>query len=228
MDWTNKYKKAITFSYDDGVEQDLRLLDILNEYKLKATFNLNTGLDDKSDSWIYKERLEVKRLNLEKSKDAYMGHEIAVHTLTHPNLCALDNEAMERELLGDRENIERIFGVKPTGMAYPYGAYSDRVVDKLRQYEFKYARCVESSYNFDVQDNLLVFKPTCHHDDERLFELAERFLKMDTDKPQIFYVWGHAYEFEGNNNWDRLEKFCKLISGRDDIFYGTNEEVLLS
>ncbi len=228
MDWTNKYKKAITFSYDDGVEQDLRLLDILNKYNLKATFNLNTGLDDKSNSWIYKERLEVKRLNLEKYVDAYKGHEIAVHTLTHPNLCALDNEAMERELLGDRENIERIFGVKPTGMAYPYGAYSDKVVEKLRQYGFKYARGVESSYSFDVQENLLVFKPTCHHDDERLFELAERFLATETDKPQIFYVWGHAYEFEGNNNWDRFEKFCKLISGRDDIFYGTNKEVLLS
>ena len=228
MDWTIKYKKAITFSYDDGVEQDLHLLEILNKYNLKATFNLNTGLDDKSDSWIYKERLEVKRLNLEKSKDVYMGHEIAVHTLTHPNLCVLDDETMEKELLGDRENIERIFGVKPTGMAYPYGAYSDKVVEKLRQYGFKYARGVESSYGFDVQENLLVFKPTCHHDDERLFELAERFLATETDKPQIFYVWGHAYEFEGNNNWDRFEKFCKLISGRDDIFYGTNKEVLLS
>ncbi len=227
MNWTNKYKKAITFSYDDGVEQDLQLLEILNKYNLKGTFNLNTGLDDKSDSWIYKERLEVKRLNIEKYVDAYKGHEIAVHTLTHPNLCMLDDEAMEREVLGDRENIQRIFGTTAVGMAYPYGAYSEKVVDKLRQYGFKYARGVESSYNFDVQDNLLVFKPTCHHDDDRLFELAEKFLELDTDKPQIFYVWGHAYEFEGNNNWDRFEEFCKLISGREDIFYGTNAEILI-
>lgn len=227
MDWTKKYKKAITFSYDDGVEQDLHLLEILNKYGLKATFNLNTALDDRSASWIYKERLEVKRLNLENSADVYKGHEIAVHTLTHPNLCQLDDEAMERELLGDRANIERIFGVKPVGMAYPYGAYSDKVVEKLRQYGFKYARGVESSHNFDIQDDFLRFKPTCHHDDKRLFELAERFLTMETDAPQIFYVWGHAYEFEGNNNWDRIEEFCKLVSGRDDIFYGTNADVIL-
>lgn len=26
---------------------------------------------------------------------------------------------------------------------------------------------------------------------------------------------------------EKFEEFCKLISGREDIFYGTNEEVLL-
>ncbi len=226
MEWTKRYKKAITFSYDDGVEQDLQLLQILNRYGLKATFNVNTGLDDKSESWVYKDWLEVKRLNLQEHRDAYKGHEIAVHTLTHPNICLLDDETLERELLGDRENIERIFGAQAVGFAYPYGAYDDRVVEKLRQYGFKYARSVESSHNFDLQSNLLVFKPTCHHDDERLFELAERFISIDSDEPQIFYVWGHAYEFEGNKNWDRFEEFCKLVSGRSDIFYGTNREVL--
>ena len=37
-------KKAVTFSYDDGISQDIRLIEILNRYGLKATFNLNSGL----------------------------------------------------------------------------------------------------------------------------------------------------------------------------------------
>ena len=36
--------KAITFSYDDGVTQDQRLIAMLNHYGMKATFNLNSGL----------------------------------------------------------------------------------------------------------------------------------------------------------------------------------------
>lgn len=36
--------KAVTFSYDDGVTQDIRLVEILNRYGLKATFNLNSEL----------------------------------------------------------------------------------------------------------------------------------------------------------------------------------------
>jgi len=35
--------KAVTFSYDDGVMQDVRLIELLDKYNLKATFNLNSG-----------------------------------------------------------------------------------------------------------------------------------------------------------------------------------------
>ena len=226
MEWTSKYKKAVTFSYDDGVEQDLHLLEILNKYGLKATFNLNTGLDNQSDSWFYKD-LEVKRLNLLQQANAYHGHEIAVHTLTHPDLCELTDAELEREVLGDKNNIQKIFHQYSVGMAYPYGNCSEQIIQKLREYGFLYARGVQSSYNFDVQSELLAFQPTCHHDDEKLFELAERFLNTQTEEPQIFYVWGHSYEFGGNHNWDRFEELCKLISGKPDIFYGTNKEVLI-
>jgi peptidoglycan/xylan/chitin deacetylase (PgdA/CDA1 family) len=42
MIWNCK-KKAITFSFDDGVLQDIRAIAILDKYGLKATFNLNSG-----------------------------------------------------------------------------------------------------------------------------------------------------------------------------------------
>ena len=41
--WNGK-KKAITFSFDDGTIQDVRLIEILNKYGLKGTFNLNSSL----------------------------------------------------------------------------------------------------------------------------------------------------------------------------------------
>lgn len=36
--------KAITFSYDDGVTQDRRLVELFNRYGVKGTFNLNSEL----------------------------------------------------------------------------------------------------------------------------------------------------------------------------------------
>ena len=36
--------KAVTFSYDDGVNQDIRFAEILSKYGLKGTFNLNTAM----------------------------------------------------------------------------------------------------------------------------------------------------------------------------------------
>ncbi len=59
-------------------------------------------------------------------------------------------------------------------------------------------------------------------------ELGEKFISLETDKPQIFYIWGHSYELDYElDYWSRLEEFLALISNKDNIFYGTNSEVLL-
>ena len=63
---------------------------------------------------------------------------------------------------------------------------------------------------------------------DELFELAEKFIALNTDMPQVFYIWGHTYELDFKYGaWERFETFCSLISGRQDIFYGTNGEVCL-
>ncbi len=44
--------------------------------------------------------------------------------------------------------------------------------------------------------------------------------------PAMMYVWGHSYEFTNQNNWELMEDFCKLVGGRDDIWYATNIEIV--
>ena len=79
-----------------------------------------------------------------------------------------------------------------------------------------------------MQNNLYQFNPTVHHDDyENLFKLGEEFLNLKTDMPKLFYIWGHSFEFDIYNDWDKFEEFLKLIANKDDIFYGTNKDVLL-
>lgn len=36
--------KALTLSYDDGVEQDLHLIELMKQHGVKGTFNLNSSL----------------------------------------------------------------------------------------------------------------------------------------------------------------------------------------
>ena len=57
-----------------------------------------------------------------------------------------------------------------------------------------------------------------------MFALARQFVEMQPESQQLFYIWGHAYEFDIDDSWDRFEEFLKLISGRDDIRYCTNRE----
>jgi hypothetical protein len=55
-------KKALTLSYDDGVTQDRRLVQIFNKYNLKGTFNLNSGLQSEENAFVI-DGLVISRLN---------------------------------------------------------------------------------------------------------------------------------------------------------------------
>ncbi len=225
MNWTQEYTKAVTFSYDDGNRQDIHLIELLNAYNLKCTFNLNSGLGE-NDIWQY-EGIPVQRLNLEKCVSLYKGHEIAVHGSRHLNPLELSPEELHHEFADDKAELTRIFGTEPIGMAYAYGCYNDKVIAEIESLGLRYGRTTQPSYNFDVQSDLLRFRPTCHHDDENLFGLVERFLKLNAKEPQILYIWGHSYEPDGKRNWDRIERIFEMLANKPDIFYGTNAEVLL-
>lgn len=225
--WTKDYKKAVTFSYDDGNLQDRRLVELLNRYHLKATFNVNSGLDETNGSWLYLDKYPVSRFRLEDTVDLYKGHEVAVHSLTHPDLTKLSKAEIKKELEEDQKNIARIFGDTPVGMAHPYGTYSDEVGSVMKELGLLYGRGVWESHSFAIPTDLLCFRPTCHHDDEKVLELIQEFLASEQTEPQLLYIWGHSYEFDGKNNWDHMEKICEMVSGKKDIFYGTNKEVLL-
>lgn len=218
--------KAFTLSYDDGVAQDERFVELINKYKLKCTFNLNSGIQDEDSGWT-KAGFEIYRLKSKRLRKLYAGHEIAIHTLTHPKLTEVSDEKLAYEIEEDIKNLEEMFEQKMVGMAYPYGDYDDRVVEALHVRGIKYARTVEQTFDFEPQTDLLRLKSTCHHNAEQLLDLGKKFVEMKANTPQIFYVWGHTYEFDTDNRWDYIEEFFKLISNHDDIFYGTNQEVLL-
>ena len=229
--WNGK-KKAITFSFDDGVTQDIRLVEILNRYNLKATFNLNSDLLGKENS-LNRNGREVRhdKVNPCDIKNIYKGHEIAVHTLTHPNLTGLDEDEIIRQVEEDRIKLTKLCGYEVVGMAYPCGGVNndDRVADVIRNNTgIKYARTITSTHRFDKQSNLYRFNPSVHYIEKDLDRVVDEFLSMQTQSEQLLYVWGHSYEMDAEYiTWEKFEQVCRKISNKFDIFYGTNKEVLI-
>ena len=233
MFFENGKMKAVTFSYDDGVTQDIRLIELLNKYDLKCTFNLNSELLS-TKGILNRNNMRIAHYKVHESdvKYVYDGHEIAVHTLTHPRLTLLDADEIIRQVEVDRQNLSELAGYEVVGMAYPCGGVNndDRVAEIIKNNTgVKYSRTITSNGSFDLQDNLWRFNPTLHHlDFEKMMQLGQKFVEMETDVPQIFYIWGHSYEMDGEADyWVKIEEFFKLISNKNDIFYGTNKEVLL-
>lgn len=213
--------RAITLSFDDGCIDDRKMVEILNRYGIKCTFNLDSGMIEDHES----------KVQFDEFNELYKGHEIACHSYTHPHLNNLDLGGIAYQIIKDREVLEEKTGQIIQGFAYPYGlSETDGMVDCIRNCGIKYGRTTVATHNFELPTDYLRWNPTCHQADSKLPELAESFFKPDDMehpwriKPLLFYIWGHSYEYK--NNWDRLENICKTIGEKDNVWYATNMEII--
>lgn len=219
--------KALTLSYDDGVRQDKRFISILNKHGIKCTFNINSGLFGTE-----REIVEKGRMSVEEALELYVdsGHEVAVHGYNHLSLGEVDKSVASRDVVKDKEELEKLFGTVINGMAYANGSFSDSVVDMLENNGFLYARTTIQTESFDIPEDWLRLTTTCRHRNPNLMELAKKFHEpCGTYKwsktPRLFYLWGHTYEFDTDDNWDVIEEFAEFMGGREDIWYATNIDV---
>lgn len=211
--------KALTMSYDDGREEDRRLVALFNKYGIKGTFNLNYGID-------WNARTDELRVPIAEYKELYKGHEMASHTYTHPTIERCPLEQVVEQILEDRKGLEALAGYPVRGLAYPNGSYSEEIEKLLPALGIRYARIVGSSDNFAMPRNFMEWKATCHHN-HNLLELGKQFVELfKTQYLYLMYVWGHSYEFTSKNNWEHMEEFCQLVGGREDIWYATNIEIV--
>lgn len=211
-------RRAVTFSYDDGAKFDRILVEKFDKYGAKCTFNLNSAnIEKRFDESAY-------RIDEGFVKSISERHEIACHAQTHPFMEKLPLDMMVREVYRDRDSLENLIGKPVVGMAYPYGTYDESVVNALRSCGIKYCRTTHATNGFGSQDNWLRLNPTCHHNGA--LALVDAFFNT---KPwhnlPIFYVWGHSFEFDGQNNWAVMDELLCRLSARDDIWYATNIEL---
>ncbi len=225
--------KAVTFSYDDGVRPDMRLAEICDKYGLKATFNICSTLIAESDGEWRLTKNELKEL-------VSRGHEIAVHGHEHKSPSVSTDMEIIKEVLTCREKLEEVLETVVTGMAYPdceierAGACRyEEIRTLLLSLGISYSRTLGNDNNgFNLPDDWLCWIPTIHHDNENSIEYARQFADLKVDdlyvsrhNPRLFYVWGHSYEFDDNNNWEHFEELCKILSGKEDTWYATNIEI---
>ena len=78
-----------------------------------------------------------------------------------------------------------------------------------------------------LPEDFLKWHPTCHDHDPRIGELSDLFLNDNSDELKLFYIWGHAFEFDKNDSdrWADMDRLCKKLSGKEDVWYATNREI---
>lgn len=211
--WPGGKSKCLTLSYDDGREEDRRLVEILNKHGVRGTFHLNTAFERKEEY-----------ISVREFPDLYHGHEISVHTHSHPSLTQLPPSMILAEVMENRRILEAISCEIIRGMSYPFGDYNGKVIALLKGCGMEYSRTVDETGQFRVPGDFMRWNPTCHHN--RIGGLWENFINrpMDT-RLLLFYLWGHSYEFTRDNNWSVMEEFCRKAGGQPEVWYATNIEI---
>lgn len=111
---------TVALTFDDGPSPYTpQILAILKKYNVKATFFM-VGTNAKK----YPEL--VKQVYAE-------GHVIASHSMTHPQLTHLSDQALEWEVATPNKIIYEIIGQKPKCLRYPFGMSNEHVRTVIRK-----------------------------------------------------------------------------------------------
>ena len=218
-------KKAFNISYDDGVVQDIRFVQLLNQYGLKGTFNLNYGLMRSGFTWQHECGMTVCRIPEEQINRVYQGHEIASHSYSHPYFDSATESEILRELGSDKFFLERLTGREVAGYATPFYFYSQRMVACVKHCGFEYARISEESNDYSIPEDCYRWRVSKFHWDGDLEDFVRGFLDCDQELALCQLV-GHSYDLDVLDLWDKMERICRWVGGDDGVWHATHIEIV--
>lgn len=111
---TPEAKVAFSFDACWGAEKTPVILEVLRRHQVRTTFFL-------VNIWLEKYPDQAKQIAAE-------GHEIGLHSATHPNFRRLSEDQIVWELRENARLIREVTGYEPKLFRPPYGEYDDRVI----------------------------------------------------------------------------------------------------
>lgn len=218
-------RKAFNVTYDDGVTQDVRFVNLLNKYGLKGTFNLNSQLMEQEFEWIHETEMVVKRLGKDAVRHLYDGHEVASHTLTHPYLQDKSEAELLWEIREDKCRLEELFNREVAGFGVPFDYYDERIARCVAQCGFEYGRMSEESRSYSPWQDAYHWRCGIFHLAPELQDFVDGFFETD-EELALCQIVGHSYDLDAQDSWDNMESIFQRISSDPDILPMTHLQIV--
>lgn len=226
----------VTSSWDDVTKLDLKTCELLEDYRLKATF-FAVG------NWI------GKKISEEELRQISNCNEIGAHTLNHVDLTKVDTVTAAREIFESKSLLDEILGKPTASFAYPFGHYKKIHVEMVRNANYSCARttkpfftkCPDNPYEINVtiwayphafrdMTGMLRLLNLLHGIDfdflkvKKWNELGKRIFDGILESGGVFHLMGHTWQVEEMKQWQKLEDLLAYISNRKDLTYLTMSE----
>lgn len=223
--YPNGKAKAFNITYDDGVLQDVRFVELMNQYGLKGTFNLNSELMETEFEWTHPNGMTVKRLPTSVVAELYQNHEVASHTLTHPYLSSLTEPEVMRQMAQDKEKLEQLTGKPVLGFAGPFHHWSSMIVECAQRCGFEYARNAEERYCYAPPEDYYSWSAGTYHIKPGFRDFVEGFFHTQ-EELALCQIVGHSYDLDAEAMWDDMESVLQQVAGDESILSMTNLELV--
>ncbi|PZL72193.1 hypothetical protein CI088_11345 [Enterococcus plantarum] len=201
-------KKYISLTFDDGPNPDTtpRLLDILKEKGVKATFFI-LGQN------VVKHESLVKRV-------ADEGHEVASHSYSHPQLTGIDAQTVKEEVQNTDKAIYHAIGKLPTDFRPPYGAVNKDVAAIIGKPIIQWSVDSQDWQSHNAQAIIKRIDETAYND---TIVLMHDIHPETVDAVSTVIDHLHAEGYEILPSKELLGKKAKPLH----MYYGSNDERLV-
>ena len=242
-------RKFFTVSFDDGTEQDIRVITLMEKYGVRGTFNLSSSLFGEREECVerivnevlpegtvkqVKVRFDHNIMPVDQAKEVYSREfiEIAGHGSHHLHQAGLGRAALEAEIADDAKRLSDIFGQMVTGHIFPYGEYDEECLQVMKEAGLTYGRLAtsgasKSDFRFKCDRSIIL--PTCRMTDCFALPLLQSFIDTKANEDLVFYIWGHSFELDYGTMYGcdaHLEEIFKTAAEAEDIEFVTNGELI--
>ncbi len=203
----------VIFSFDDNTIHDRRMVELLNKYNFKGTFNINTSNLDKK-GFITKTEL----------RNLYYGHEVSIQPTYFPDIFKLSDENIKKEINNDKELLSLLSEQDIIGMSYSFEDEDDRVINIAKECGINYSRTINDTFKSETNvNNYMKWNPTLHYSNGNFYsndQIKDRMgipssnimnqssIKSDS----LLFLWTHTWEFgESIQKWYEFEELIKKI-----------------
>ena len=233
-------KIIVTTSWDDGYPLDYKIAELLDKYKINATF------------YVPIRNAEYPVMDTAALNNIATKFEIGGHTVNHIYLNTLNKDAANYEVSTCKTMLQNRLGKEIEAFCYPGGKYSQRDIDLVRQAGFLFGRttrllrttpmlhphlldttiqaynhssgvltkhCVKNTFLLPVIQNLFFYKTN-----RNFPKMIEHTMNRVLATGGLFHLWGHSWEIEQYGLWKELEMVLKMLAFNSEMTYLNNTE----
>lgn len=201
--------------WDDGVNDDIRLIEILRKHGAKASFNLNPATHQTERQGSFSERWgkTIQRLSRGELRSVYEGFTIANHSMTHPQPTQIPLAQWRGEVVDARKILQDWFQQPVLGFVYPFGGHDDATAEVVRAAGHAYARTTKNATPCFPPADAMKLAADCHFHTE---DFWTRYEQAKASKCGVFYFWGHSYELCTEAQWTAFDAKIARITADPD------------